>query len=137
MALTNEEREEIKVLLKFPLAFVDEERSRIKSRGSYSITCFYFSQEAIKKTNHNFREVVLRAINGNNVIDDQFKLKNVKVKITDTNVIYINKFQFGSLSNVRSFERVLGNDFIKAGRLNRIYTEYILERMKYLFNDKS
>jgi len=127
MALTKEEEDEIKILFGFPLILSPDKR-KIVTRNRNN-TFFIFDGAATR--NDQFKEAMLIAMNHNNM---NLGFKNITFECKNVNYFYMNGKTVGYVLTIANFETLFGFDFIKAQRINRIYREYILEKMTKTFN---
>jgi hypothetical protein len=67
------------------------------------------------------------------------KTKNIKFDFNGNNFFTMNNKIIFAILTVANFESAynFGFDFIKAQRINRIYREYIIDKMNEAFNSNS
>lgn len=130
MALTKEEEDELKVLFSFPLVFNKKARSiGIRNKAIYFLV---FVGKA--SNNDKFQEIVFDIMSDKKV---DINLKNINFGFRNNNHFTINNDVVFAIQTVSSIENTFNFDFIKAKRINRIYREYLIDRMTKAFNKNS
>jgi hypothetical protein len=127
MALTKEEEDELKVLFSFPLIMNKSSRWIGVRNKNYAFLAFVGKAS----NNDKFQEIVFEIISDKKI---KTNLKNINFGFKDNNYFTMNGEAVFAIQTVSNIENFFKFDFIKAQRINRIYREYILDRMTKAFN---
>lgn len=130
MAITKEEEDELKVLFSFPLVF--NKKAGLIGIRNKAIYFLVFVDKA--SNNHKFQEISFEVISDKKI---NVRLKNIKFSFKDNNYLSMNGENIFSIHTVSTIESSFNFDFIKAQRINRIYREYLIDRMTKAFNKNS